>query len=915
MPIIVTIGAIIIGFIFASSGLASILGLLAAVISLHLTFSGRIKKLEADLVRIRQVLARGWKEDQAVERKKETEAPLEKPTTEPPTVKAAAHASGKYEESVEEKSAEKERMKEPSFKRVSPLPQQTERKAPATSPSKVEEFFEGIVAVVKSYFTDGNLFVRIGILVLFFGVAFLLKYAVDHTQLPVELRFIATAIGGLVLLTFGWRLRLKKDTYALLLQGAGVGIIYITIFAAFQIQNLISTAPTFALLAVFSLLSALLAVAQNSRSLAVFGILGGFLAPLLVSSGSNNYIALFSYYGLLNAAVLFMAWYKTWRRMNLLGLAFTFGVFALWTVRNYSPEMMMSADPFLILFFFMYSAIGIMYAFRQPLALKGYVDGTLVFGTPLIAFSIQAALVRHTEYGIAISAAGFGLYYILLARMLWTRHGEGMRLLAEAMLALGVIFLTLAIPYALDGHWSTATWALEAAGILWVAIKQQRKFTQYFALALQLGAGLMFLARNADDIGLTPFLNPAFMGGVFVALGGLITAWQLYQLNRREPESLIGPAHMLFFVWGILWWLGAAYMQIDHYVDAKLASVILLLTVTSFVFMFLSVKRKWDWQPADITALLLVPALGLIGLLSLMIKHHAFIMPDVLYWIPALVLCRYIMQQLGSTSIPSKIFEWVYLIWVSTVTLLLSVEMSWRFANAGLNVGNAWSGIVIAILPLLVMHAVQKSQWGALSRFGTPLKHKILTAMAVGAGLWSLNVAISNSADTTPLPYLPLLNPIDLLHILYFLFAVGFIRSFKQSTEIKNGLNVVVGILAFIWLNSALLRSLHHYLEIPYDISAMLSNITVQIALSILWTILGMVAMLMAARRRWRPTWIIGAVLVTIVLVKMVTVDLVANGTIERIISFLVVGSLLVVMGYFSPIPGKEKEIKQGEND
>jgi uncharacterized membrane protein len=104
---------------------------------------------------------------------------------------------------------------------------------------------------------------------------------------------------------------------------------------------------------------------------------------------------------------------------------------------------------------------------------------------------------------------------------------------------------------------------------------------------------------------------------------------------------------------------------------------------------------------------------------------------------------------------------------------------------------------------------------------------------------------------------------------------------------------------------------MHHYMAIPFDLSSMVVDTRVQTALSILWTIIGMLAMLFAARRMQRPMWIAGAILIAVVLVKMIFVDLGASGTVERIVSFLVVGGLLVAMGYFSPIPEKEPDSDQ----
>jgi uncharacterized membrane protein len=128
---------------------------------------------------------------------------------------------------------------------------------------------------------------------------------------------------------------------------------------------------------------------------------------------------------------------------------------------------------------------------------------------------------------------------------------------------------------------------------------------------------------------------------------------------------------------------------------------------------------------------------------------------------------------------------------------------------------------------------------------------------------------------------------------------------------IRDQVFILLGVVIFIWLSAVLIRSMHHYMTIPFDLSSMAVDTRVQTALSILWTMIGMLAMLFASRRLQRPLWIAGAVLIAVVLVKMIFVDLGASGTVERIVSFLVVGSLLVAMGYFSPIPEKEPNSSQ----
>jgi uncharacterized membrane protein len=245
------------------------------------------------------------------------------------------------------------------------------------------------------WITGGNTLVRVGIVILFFGIAFLLKYAYEHTHVPIELRLTGVAVTAIVLLLIGWRLRLERPGYALALQGGGVGVLYLTVFAAFRLYQVLPPEAALALLFLIASLSAALAVMQDAQSLAALGASGGFLAPILASTGTGSHVMLFSYYVILNSGLLGIAWYKAWRPLNLLGFLFTFGIATVWGGRFYRPELFATTEPFLVIFFLFYLAIPILFARRRATELKNYVDGTLVFGMPLVAFGLQTQLVRN----------------------------------------------------------------------------------------------------------------------------------------------------------------------------------------------------------------------------------------------------------------------------------------------------------------------------------------------------------------------------------------------------------------------------------------------------------------------------------------------------------------------------------------
>ena len=138
----------------------------------------------------------------------------------------------------------------------------------------------------------------------------------------------------------------------------------------------------------------------------------------------------------------------------------------LWGVLHHRPEDFATTEPFLILFFLFYAAIALLFTRRQPRELRGYVDGTLVFGTPLAAVELQTAMLHDRLLPLAYGALAVGGIYLSIAWVVHRRQNPTPRLLVDAFLALGVTFMTLAVPLALNGHWSAATWALEGAGLV-----------------------------------------------------------------------------------------------------------------------------------------------------------------------------------------------------------------------------------------------------------------------------------------------------------------------------------------------------------------------------------------------------------------------------------------------------------------
>jgi uncharacterized membrane protein len=754
----------------------------------------------------------------------------------------------------------------------------------------------------------GNLVAKVGILVLFFGIAFLLKYAYERVHVPIELRLTSVAIGAVVLLIIGWRLRETKPGYALVLQGGGVGILYLVIFAAFRLFHLLPGALAFALLVGVAASSAGLAVLQNSLTLAVVGVTGGFLAPVLASTGQGDHVVLFSYYAVLNAGIVAIAWVKAWRVLNVLGFAFTFLIGWAWGAKAYRPELFASTEPFLILFFAMYIAIPLLFARRRAVELKDYVDGSLVFGLPVVAFGLQAAAIRHIEYGAAWSAFVLAAVYLALAWTLFRKAGANLRLLVESYIALSLAFATLAIPLAFEGRLTSAVWALEGAAVIWIGARQGRLLARAFGYLLQFAAGVAFLSDIDKGYGNLPILNSFWLGSAFIAVAALFCVGYV----ERNRERLRGEEAALAYVllgWGALWWYAGGVHEIVRHValsyrgQAVLAFVALSSTGFSLVSTFARWPTvRWLW-------LLLYPAMAFQIVLEMAQGIHPFARAGAAAWIGAFLVHFGLLARHSGDHKP--LLEWLHAAGVWLVALVGAREVGWLIDTA-VEGKRVWPSISWAVVPaaMLFMMVTQRAQrrW-PISAYPSSYVVAGGAPLAIFLALWIVYANFNNDGDPYPLRYAPLLNPLDIAMAAVFLVLVRWLAELPQQglrawwELVRTPIFAAFGLGLFIWINASLLRTLHHWASLPFALQPMLSSVLVQAAFSILWTLLALGAMIVATRRALRPLWILGAALMGVVVAKLFIVDLSGVGTVERIVSFIVVGLLMLLVGYLSPVP------------
>jgi uncharacterized membrane protein len=159
--------------------------------------------------------------------------------------------------------------------------------------------------------------------------------------------------------------------------------------------------------------------------------------------------------------------------------------------------------------------------------------------------------------------------------------------------------------------------------------------------------------------------------------------------------------------------------------------------------------------------------------------------------------------------------------------------------------------------------------------------------------------------DPTPLPYLPVLNPLELPQLGFLLLLLMWYRQSERdgdaltSPEARARLLAVAG---FVLLTAITLRGAHFLGGVPWS-DALWQSALAQAALSIVWTVAGIAAMLLGKQRGSRAVWIGGGTLMGVVILKLILIDRQHLHDLTAIVGVLIVGILLVGVGYFAPVP------------
>lgn len=388
---------------------------------------------------------------------------------------------------------------------------------------------------------------RIGILILVVGMGFFLKYSVEHGLINEVGRVALSSIVGLGMLVAGTQMLGRR--YHILgqgLMGGGLATLYFAVFASANFYHLIEMSVAFALMSLITALAGAIAIRFNSILVAVLGIIGGYGTPLMLSTGAINFPGLYGYMLVLGIGVLAICYWKNWPLVNYLSFAATYALFFS-AMGSYTTDHFWEVMPFLVAFFVLFSTMTFLYKLVNQ-SKSNLLDLLALWINAGVFFAVSYSLVdaRYVRWWVAavtLSVAAFytGHVFYFLRRRLVDRE------LLVSFIGLATFFLAVTMPLVLSPEWVTASWAIQAFVLLWVAGKIGSEFLRqicYLLYGLVLFRfGVIDLTQNflqassAADMPLFDYLRQlverAVMFGVPIAsIGG---AYKL--LSNQEMES------------------------------------------------------------------------------------------------------------------------------------------------------------------------------------------------------------------------------------------------------------------------------------------------------------------------------------------------------------------------------------------
>ena len=424
-------------------------------------------------------------------------------------------------------------------------PVEEEQEEPAMAMEEEEEIEEYATSETNfEKYIGENLFGKIGILIFIIGIGFFVKYAIDQNWINETARTLMGYAVGAGMLVLAERLHKRYHTFSSLLAGGAFGIYYLITAIAFHYYGLFSHTMAFVILCVTTIFMSAVSVLYDRKELAVTALVGGFIAPFIISTDSSSIISLQIYITILNIGMFCLAMYKKWAILPMVSFAFTYII--LWgttALGSFSDSEAVTTYPTLFAFATLFYVIFLLpvvfilrtqYGENTRLGLLGIITANsfmyLIYGDFLLQH-FEASSDTTAYLAFFIAAVNLSIHLYLRFRV------EGQDTLRNLMLGLAVTFASMGVPILFSAANVLMVWAAESVLLLWLFTKEKNRIYELAStVLLLLTLGALAYYRTTDtfihDTGDSLFFNGAFFVTTFVSIAYYVVA-VIMQFNKE----------------------------------------------------------------------------------------------------------------------------------------------------------------------------------------------------------------------------------------------------------------------------------------------------------------------------------------------------------------------------------------------
>lgn len=387
-------------------------------------------------------------------------------------------------------------------------------------------------------FIGENLISKLGILILVLGISYFVKYAIDKNWINEPARVGIGILSGALVMGIAHKLRQQYAAFSSVFVAGAIAIFYFTIGIAFHEYHLFSQTVAFIIMVAITGFSVFISYSYDRIELAVLSLIGGFAVPFMISTGSGNYIVLFSYIIILNIGILALAYYKKWSLVNTLAFIFTVLLYGGWLSAeiNEPKPHYLGGLLFGFAFYFIFILINIINNIKTKGVFTKIQLSLLAINTFLFYGAGMVILSNYHPELKGLFTTFIALLNLTYAWFLYKKFGLD-KTAVYLLIGLTLTFVTLAIPIQFNGHYITLFWAAEAVLLIWLA--QKSEITSYrFAsvivhflmlISLIMDWGKIYGGNSVLNI----IINPIFITGLF----SIASLFAVYYLLRNENEN------------------------------------------------------------------------------------------------------------------------------------------------------------------------------------------------------------------------------------------------------------------------------------------------------------------------------------------------------------------------------------------